>query len=156
MCKCRSGKLSSVCFSASSLSLSLSGAFCRLAAHTIGFCVHGLRNAVRWQGSGIAVGWGRGVGGWGRVRPEGGEGPKGRQKGRHGKDRWRVVMRGGWPPTTVPGAQRLQGSTGCPGFCTATRAYERLRSSVYTQPGNRKVANIHLHKKLAPAYILGF
>lgn len=36
-------------------SVSLSGAFYRLPARTIGFCVHGLRNAVRWQGSGIAA-----------------------------------------------------------------------------------------------------
>lgn len=118
-------------------SISLPGAFCRLHAHTIGFCVHGLRNAVRWQGSGIAAWWGRG-GCWVRkgveVRMEGVEGAKGRRKGRHSRDGWRVVMGGGgWPPITVPGAQRLQGSTGCPGFCMVTRADERLTSSVYTQ-----------------------
>lgn len=83
-------------------------------------------------------------------------GAKGRQKGRHSRDGWRAVMRGGGggSPITVPGAQRLQGSTRCPGFCMVTRADERLRSSVYTQPGNRKVVNTHLQKELASAYIL--
>lgn len=50
--ECRSGKLSLGWFLGS---VSLSGAFCRLPAHTIGVCVRGLRNAVRWQGSGIAA-----------------------------------------------------------------------------------------------------
>lgn len=67
-----------------------------------------------------------------------------------------AAMDGGWECrglTSYNCAQRLQGSTGCPGFCMVTTADKQLRS-VYTQPGSRRVVNTHLQKELPSAYIL--
>lgn len=80
-----------------------------------------------------------GVGVWGRVearkmKEERGRWSEGRGRERDGSDGRRVVMgvEGGVIFHNCMGAQRLQGSRGCPGFGTVTTAQGWLWSSVYT------------------------